>query len=505
MKKNRRGYYVWIPGLLVALVHIIKLVITLYVLWKQGDTDALLLKYLTGTEAQVDTGITIISIAIAVWIGLNIYTYIEKTELEKLSQNTQKINERLNSLATSLKMDFLEKLNELRKLNLSDGTITIMHEIFLAEFNKNKYTYEIEIYDMLHVLKVYDHAYRMHHYEGKISENIGKELKKSIDKLSQYKLGAVYHYFVHFLYAELSYLNKDYHEAKKLFEDSQKLLEASDPQTKIDTNRLTPEQTQIIMGAAIGWTTYRCGSNYLNDALSYYKALPKNVESQGVVYDLTFLSRYYRNRGVLLENKGKESFDDAKASYKEALLYQSELHFDLKASYSYSSIVMKIWDEKTQKTSLGGWMQDEEQIKLVKEEYGDAEAQLLLAKNAKPSDASIYIQYAKLLTYKALIMKSEKASSNGIKETTDEAFLNINMAVQLLPDSHLPQVRRRVKYIERDLYCALYVISSNSSDKKERDMAKAYLKVASDIMAEYNMDNDEAKKLKEQIDKLLKE
>jgi len=150
-------------------------------------------------------------------------------------------------------------------------------------------------------------------------------------------------------------------------------------------------------------------------------------------------------------------------------------------------------------------MQDEEQIKLVKEEYGDAEAQLLLAKNAKPSDASIYIQYAKLLTYKALIMKSEKASSNGIKETTDEAFLNINMAVQLLPDSHLPQVRRRVKYIERDLYCALYVISSNSSDKKERDMAKAYLKVASDIMAEYNMDNDEAKKLKEQIDKLLKE
>jgi hypothetical protein len=141
----------------------------------------------------------------------------------------------------------------------------------------------------------------------------------------------------------------------------------------------------------------------------------------------------------------------------------------------------------------------------------------MLAKNNKPGDAGIYIQYAKLLTYKALIMKSEKSSFFDIKKITDEAFLNIKIAEQLSPGKG-KSGNIAIKYIERDLYCALYISSDeeNTSEDYSRRIieqfpdldgkdgtTKDYLRVAVAIMDKFDMKNAEAMKMREQIGKIL--
>ncbi|MDI9497303.1 MAG: hypothetical protein QM270_02300 [Bacillota bacterium] len=497
MNRSKRRLYVWVPGAIIAVAYLARLALFTCLLLFSHSIDPEKLDPLTSPNQQLEAGLAIIAIAISVWIGLNIYTYIEKNELERLDQDTHKMREQMSSFVAQQKLDFLKELGELRKY--SDGTVIVLHEVFLSELanQRSKYTYESEIYDMLYALKVYAQAFHMYRSEGEINKRLENLLQASIDKLMRHKLGAVYRYYVHFLCGELSFFSKKYAKAKEQFESSlNEILDESNTQEKIDIHDLTTEQAQIIIESSIGWTIYlRDGMQHPEKALPYFEKKPKNNEVAGIVYDESFLSRYYRNRGVFLEKLGE--FALAQREYEEALTHQSELYYDVKAAYAYTSIVMKIWDFNTKKSSVSEWFHVEKSIiDTVQNECGNVETQLIHARSADSTDAGIYIQYAKMLMYKALIMNSEDKLFIDIIKIANEASSYLQMAEQLLCDKE----KYRTEHTKRDIHCALYLICMNNDRICE---AVDHLKEALSVLDKMEKKNDEAKNMALRINELL--
>jgi hypothetical protein len=90
-------------------------------------------------EIKMDSLIGIVGVAVSVWIGLNIYNVIEKTEFEKLIESNKKLETKVNDLIEEAEksnkefQDKIEKSNKefqesLTRLAFSDCSIAIKKE-----------------------------------------------------------------------------------------------------------------------------------------------------------------------------------------------------------------------------------------------------------------------------------------------------------------------------------------------------------------------------------------
>ena len=109
--------------------------------------------------SSIDVGISIIGIAVTVWVGLNIYNVIEKNEVEKLKKDIQKLKKDSLSIEKTFnnKLSELDNQNRIVKENIMLAKIET--NILKTEETQGKNTIEIcSFYDeILCILEQYPH------------------------------------------------------------------------------------------------------------------------------------------------------------------------------------------------------------------------------------------------------------------------------------------------------------------------------------------------------------
>lgn len=125
---------------LLLILEISMMSILIYLLYSQKST-------LTITEQSFEFLLTLISIAISTWVGLNIYNVIEKSEFEHLKKEVEDEKTSYENTVIELTKQLVSAKNDLKELHKQQKEITenIMEErrsIFEANLNINNTWYK---------------------------------------------------------------------------------------------------------------------------------------------------------------------------------------------------------------------------------------------------------------------------------------------------------------------------------------------------------------------------
>lgn len=478
MKKSR-AKYVWVPGLIIGLAYILKSIATIVILAFFPNVNSSLTNYLTKLDGTVETGLTIIAIAISVWIGLNIYSYIDRNDFDKLRDSANSASKQLGCFIVQQKLDLLK---EIRDFNVfGDGSLIVLYKVLDYEFARknNGQTYETQIYDMLCSFKIYTRVYHAYLSGGGVSESLLKDFDESIVTLKKHDMNSIYKFYIAFLEADYHYFQHEYSTSIERYEKIRKTIRDCNV-FGVPSTSISYEQVNTLIDSSIGWMVYLSNPGKPEVALKYFETID-NPD----VYEYPFLSRHYRNRAVLLEKLNKTT--EAKAAYEESKKFIREHSVDIKTLHAYSSFIMKQWDIVTKKATKGGWSKNENYDGINKE-YHDVETCLMLAKDLSSGDAGIYLLYSKMFSYKTLMMLWNNEPVYEIDRKLKEAFLYLRISQKLLP--HEKQATSRTLYVERDLYYVKFLINH---DKESIEKA---IEFNGEILA-LSPNNDEAKKMKE--------
>ena len=176
--RNKRSKQFWvfmIPVIAIVIITIVNAFFLIYI-WTFPTTNILCKEKATGSTF-VSTGIEIISIALAVWVGLNIVNAIEKKEFDTLNKNISDLTKEEVSLSlyNRDKEQFCQEL-----LKSKEDPLT---EHLYMSFSKNlsvKYPFDI----FFEIEQLFSQVYILHRSENMIDNELINKANKGIQLIN---------------------------------------------------------------------------------------------------------------------------------------------------------------------------------------------------------------------------------------------------------------------------------------------------------------------------------
>lgn len=403
-------------------------------------TDLLFFMYgISNTEIWLEgNGLAILSIAVTVWVGLNIYNNLKETDVERKLEELQKAN---NKAVYDYKLKiFLSELQESEE----------RHEItkIFLEFFRRKSDIEIDLLDKLIKLeKLFKKCWKF--YEDRkwdMCNETSESLKIKINEIYiEYKL------YIGTTYKDIVYLYLKTRESDVLFynyvcKGNKLKKDVTDFRRSIDIYRNIRKECY--------WFTQEA-KNYVNNTIVYsdlqllkFGKIDDNKKSElkreieEISHEMknkTAKGRYLQNIGAYYEkisNAEEDGLKKAMEYYKDALVAQD---VDDKIFNLLGSLYLKIIDRECNVKDREYGL-DTFDFSNQKDNIEKAIIYLKISRTAKPNLTDGYANLAKAYAYRWLAYG--KTNERDIKN----AELNIELALELDSGSSI------VLYTYRNLY-----------------------------------------------------
>ena len=349
-KKRTRSFCIIIPICLCTILiianliqyfHFYRILNELYEICRgtSGENALALMEFANNleTDGLLTTGLTVISIAVTMWIGLNIYNVVNKRDMEKMLERYKKKEKKLQHVTK--KVEFVNLL-------YLTGQRYYASDFFANLFWNTKMEYS-NIDSIIKYEKQYIYCCQYYENNQKTKANIiACDLVKYYQELMSekpYTIWADDDPMKNFLKMRLSdvlfYKNMttdkfDMEEAAASIEYYNEIIKHKSEIKSWD------DEIKAYFYNSQGYTLYHMSKHTVDRKKEYLDAALEKLKRAAL--DSPYKGRYKRNLGLIYQSKGK--YNDARNTYIEALKMDPQ---DYKAYNTVTALDLKKFDEVT--------------------------------------------------------------------------------------------------------------------------------------------------------------